>query len=101
MPIKSTRAAAALGGALLLSACNADGEHPAIGWPDRMGEATRQTLAAQIIDPDPVYDTAVGASSGEHAAQAVTRYRTDKVKKPERLQTSTLSGTGASTGGSQ
>ena len=101
MPTKSIRAIAALGLAGLLGACTADAEHPVIGWPDNFGEASRQTLAAQIIDPDPVYDTAVPESSGAHAAQAGERYRTDKVKKPERLKTSDISGEAVSSGNGQ
>lgn len=66
------------------------------GW----GEANRQTMAAQIIDPTPHYDTAVPETSGEHAAKATERYRDDKVKQPEKLKTSnTSTGGGSSTGG--
>lgn len=50
------------------------------------GEANRQTMAAQVIDPDPEYDTLVPESSGEHAAQAIERYRTDKIKQPESIR---------------
>lgn len=75
-------------------------QHPFVGWGDGFGEATKQTLAAQIIDPEPVYDTAL-EGSGEHAAQAAERYRTDKVKKPERMKTSDVSGNAASAGGNQ
>lgn len=57
------------------------------GW----GEANRQTMAAQIIDPDPQYDTAVPETSGEHVANAIDRYRNDKVKRPERVKTSSIS----------
>jgi hypothetical protein len=65
------------------------------------GEANRQTYAAQIIDPDPRYEYLAPATSGNHAAQAIERYRTDKVKQPDRV-TSTMSssGSGASGGGS-
>lgn len=93
------RAIVAAGLAGLLSACTTgDDQHPFVGWGENFGEASRQTLAAQVIDPDPVYDAAVPESSGAHAAQAIERYRTDKVKKPERLRTSDVSGTGSSSG---
>ncbi|MCJ2178711.1 hypothetical protein [Novosphingobium album (ex Hu et al. 2023)] len=63
------------------------------GW----GEANRQTMAAQIIDPAPQYDTAVPETSGEHVANAINRYRNDKVTRPERMKTSNmLSGRGGS-----
>ena len=65
------------------------------GW----GEANRQTMAAQIIDPAPQYDYAVTETSGEHVADAIQRYRDDKVKRPERVKTSNVS-TGGGGGGS-
>jgi len=68
------------------------------GW----GEANRQTMAAQIIDPAPQYDYAVPETGGEHVAKAIERYRQDKVKRPERVKTSDLStgggGSSASSG---
>lgn len=76
--------------------------YPYMGGPDNFGEANRQTLAAQVVDPSPVYDTAVPTTSAEHAGQAADRYRTDKVKKPDKVRTSNSStdggGGGASSG---
>lgn len=90
MPIEPVRAIFALGIATLISACaGTQSSVPYLGGPDNFGEANRQTMAAQIIDPQPVYDTALAESSGEHAAQAVARYRTNTVKRPDRVQTST------------
>ena len=40
-----------------------------------------------IIDPDPVYNEPVPETHAEHAGQAVERYRTDKVKVPDRVKT--------------
>lgn len=57
------------------------------------GEPNRQTMMAQVIDPDPQYE-APAESSGEHAAQAVERYRTDTVKKPARTSSTAGSGGG-------
>jgi type IV pilus biogenesis protein CpaD/CtpE len=84
-----------------LSGCATDGPNGMayMGGPDNFGEANRQTYAAQIIDPAPVYDTAVAESSGDHAAQAIDRYRTDKVKKPERINTSNVKTSGGGGGG--
>jgi len=59
-----------------------------LGADPSWGEANRQTMAAQIIDPAPRYDTAVPQGSGAQAAAAVERYRTDKVKQPDKLTTS-------------
>ena len=47
------------------------------------GEASKQTLMAQVIEPDPTYDTLVPETSGEHAADAIDRYRNDAVKEPQ------------------
>ncbi|MGN3975103.1 hypothetical protein [Tsuneonella sp. SYSU-LHT278] len=60
-----------------------------------LGEAKAATMAAQIIDPAPVYEFLDPATSGQHAAEAVERYRTDTVKRPERVSsTSRTSGGG-------
>ena len=48
------------------------------------GEANRQTMMAQVVDPEPEYDTLVPPTSAEHAGQAVDRYRKGAVKQPER-----------------
>jgi hypothetical protein len=74
--------------ALLVTGCATPDGKFYMGGKDNFGEANRQTMAAQIIDPDPHYDTAVPEGSAAHAAAAVERYRTDKVKQPERVRTS-------------
>jgi type IV pilus biogenesis protein CpaD/CtpE len=86
MNTKSALAAAAL---LSLTACVEQDlkSMPYMGGPDNFGEANKQTMAAQVIDPSPVYLNPVPISSGEHAAQAVERYREDKVKQPDRVAT--------------
>ena len=50
-----------------------------------LGEAKAMTMAAQVIDPDPQYEFLDPATSGQHAAAAIDRYRKDAVKKPERV----------------
>lgn len=70
------------------------------GVKSTFGEANRQTMLAQVIEPDPQYDTLGSPSSAEHAAQAVTRYRTDKIKQPERIRTTESISNGGSGGGS-
>jgi type IV pilus biogenesis protein CpaD/CtpE len=55
------------------------------------GEANRQTFAAMVIDPEPVYTEEL-MTSGDHAQQAIERYRTDQVKQPERVRTGTPGG---------
>lgn len=73
---------------------------PYMGGPDNFGEANRQTYAAQVLDPTPQYDAAVPEGQGQHAAAAIERYRTDKVKKPERVTTSNIKTSGGGGGGS-
>ncbi|MDH7637327.1 hypothetical protein [Sphingomonas oryzagri] len=63
---------------------------PYYGGSDNFGEANRMTMDAQIIDPAPLYSTLVPESSGEHAAQAIERFRTDTVKKPVAVKASKL-----------
>lgn len=64
-----------------LAACTHNYPGPAAS---EFGEANRMTMAAQVVDPDPQYDTLNPPTSGEHAGQAAERYRTDKVKRPVR-----------------
>ena len=93
MPIKFGRlAVTALGLSLVAGCTTSSSMHfgaDAEGW----GEANRQTMAAQIIDPAPHYDHAVPETSGEHVEKAIERYRTDTVKQPERMKTTDV-GTG-------
>lgn len=48
-----------------------------------LGNAVRQNMAAQVIDPDPQYrGTPVEAGSGARAALAMRRYREGRVIEP-------------------
>ncbi len=77
----------------LLGACEHD--FAGVGTPaSTFGEANRQTMMAQVVDPDPEYDTINPPTSGERAGMAGERYRADKVKKPERVR-STQGGSGS------
>jgi hypothetical protein len=64
------------------------------------GDALRYDMAAQTIDPDPVYAEggAQPGGSGEKAAKATERYRKGQTKPVERISAS--SGSGSSGGGS-
>ncbi|MDZ4306999.1 hypothetical protein [Allopontixanthobacter sp.] len=90
MNIEYSRLAGIVAASLMLASCasNMLFEEPGDAT---FGEANRQTMMAQVIDPDPQYDELVPVSSGEHAAAAVERYRTDKVKQPDTISTSTTS----------
>lgn len=71
--------------AILVLAASGGCEHAYPGPPaSQFGDANRMTMAAQVVDPDPQYDTLDPSTSGEHAGQAAERYRTDKVKRPAR-----------------
>jgi hypothetical protein len=93
----NTRAVQAIGASLAIVAlggCTAGQDyfdHSAVA----LGEATRQTLAAQIINPNPEYDTLIPATSGEHAVGAIDRYREGTVEQPERQQTSSVGSSGS------
>ena len=88
----------AAGVALLASACTT--WDPKTGKFDEttFGEAKNMTMAAQIIDPDPQYEYLDPPTSGQHAAQAIERYRTDKVKKPERISSTSRGSSSGSSG---
>lgn len=81
----------------LLAGCEHD--FAGLGKPaSTFGEANRQTMMAQVVDPEPEYDTLVPPTSAEHAGQAVDRYRKGAVKQPERQSSQTSSGGGGSGG---
>jgi len=58
-----TKVSLTLGAVLLLGGCATQPNgYPYLGGADNWGEANKQTLAAQVIDPMPVYDTPFEAS---------------------------------------
>ncbi|MFN5085102.1 MAG: hypothetical protein ACK44O_03710 [Novosphingobium sp.] len=87
---------AAVTAVILLSACSTDGQKSIASAS--FGEANRQTMMAQVIDPDPQYAEAAPKGSGEQAAAAVERYRKGAVKKPDRIRTSNVGAGGSSSG---
>ncbi|WIW90619.1 hypothetical protein K3M67_16195 (plasmid) [Sphingobium sp. V4] len=100
MPIDRPRLLLMIGSACALSACaEPHGGVPYMGGPTNFGEANRQTMAAQVVNPLPVYDTPLPETSGEHAEQAITRYRTDKVKRPANAKISNVATVAASAAG--
>lgn len=88
----------ALSLAAALAGCN-QGEVASTGPVAQFGDANRMTMMAQVIDPDPQYAEPL-QTSASHAADAIDRFRTDKVKTPERVRsTQTISGgSGGSSG---
>lgn len=65
-----------------------------------MGGAVRHNYALQVIDPDPQYaGTPIEGTFGDKGAAAMERYRTDKVKPPKSIRTT--SGISGGGGGSR
>ena len=69
----------------LLGGCATNPMFEGIG-DAKFGEANRQTMMAQVVAPNPVYDSEM-TTSGEHAADAVVRYREGVVKQPDSIRT--------------
>jgi len=86
-------------GSIALASCNTMYTH--IGDVDPgMGEAVAYDAAVETVNPTPVYsaDSAQPGSSGVHGQHAVLRYRSDAVKPPQAMSTSSGSGGGSSGG---
>ena len=81
MTSKLHRIALAAAAVAALGACTHAYPGPALS---QVGDANRMTMAAQVVDPDPQYETLNPPTSAEHAGQAAERYRGDKVKQPVR-----------------
>ena len=86
----------------LLGGCSTGGKEVGAGDPF-LGESVRYNAALQTINPDPVYgpEDAKPGDNGEKGAAAVERYRTDKVKPVEKLQTTESTSGSGSSGSSQ
>jgi hypothetical protein len=82
----------------LLAACEHDFAGANVNSASRFGDANRQTMMAQVVDPDPRYETLNPPTSGEHAGQSAERYRNDKVKKPDRVKSTQVSNSGGGSG---
>ena len=88
---------------LALTACATPTKR--IGQEDAyIGESVKYNAAVHTIDPDPVYpeDAAQPGSSGDKAAAALRRYRTDQAiarHNREAKQGSAISTTGGSNSG--
>jgi type IV pilus biogenesis protein CpaD/CtpE len=61
-----------------------------------MGNAVRQSMAAQVVNPEPDYQGQPQTTAATQAAGAVERYRNGTVKKPDTIRT-----TQGSSGGPQ
>ena len=89
MPIDRLRRIGLAALVCCLTGCaTADGKGLSLSPKDNFGEATRQTFAAQIINPNPEYADQVPATTGAQVAAAIERYRTGRVKQPVSQRTS-------------
>lgn len=86
----------ALAAAVTLGGCQIDPQTKLVARGPELGEASRQTLMAQVVDPDPHYATPA-ETSGSQVERAVAAYRQGTVKTPASI--STTSGTGGGSGG--
>jgi len=78
---------------VVLGGCGTTNSH--IGDEDPfVGEAVKYNSAIQTINPTPVYPAgaALPGDNGVKGAEAVKRYRTDKVKEVQTMQTTSTSG---------
>lgn len=97
MNYKHTRAGSAIAALAMLAGCAST--LPSFyeeAGDSKFGEANRQTMMAQVINPEPVYEGPM-VTSGDHAADAIERYNTDSVKEPENIRT-TNAGVGSGSG---
>ena len=95
----SSRLLIAATGAILLAGCQTAAPLPQAGSADMAwGEASKYNAAIQTINPTPVYPAGAAqpGDNGVKAAEALKRYRTDKVKAVETMQTTTSSSGGSS-----
>ena len=86
MNSKFIRTLALAGGTLAVAGC-ATGSGEDFMADTTWGEANRRTMAAQVIDPNPVYEDPIPPTSADNAVDAIDRLRNDQVKQPERVST--------------
>jgi type IV pilus biogenesis protein CpaD/CtpE len=71
---------------LVLAACTTPANTPR----PEFGQAVRNNMAAQIIDPNPPADMALPPSDGTRRALMIQRYQADEVESPPLPVTTTL-----------
>lgn len=94
--VMNSKSIAILGfAAVVLAGCSVE-DKEFLGFQEpSWGEANRATMAAQVINPNPEYDTLVPETSAETGSAAVDRYREGNVKQPERVDTRNGDGGGS------
>lgn len=99
MNIDPKRLALVALGIVALSGCTIDPKTGDLVPPKpELGEASRQTFLAQVVDPDPRYE-APATSSGVQAARALEAYRKGTVEEPQAPSpTVSMGGSGSGSG---
>ncbi len=89
---------ALLAPALALAACDTPPEPDPVGTP--FGEAVRRNILTQAVNPEAPAPVGAAAFDGDRALLAIDRYKADKVKQPEGIDTTdTFTGSGSGGGG--
>ena len=95
MNIEAKRILPIAGAALALAACtNADGRLDLTQNDPTWGDANRATMAAQVVDPSPEYDTPIPPTSATNAVRAIDAYEAGDVEEVETISTTTGGGPG-------
>ncbi len=89
----------ALGASLLGGCASTYSAQSGVIHPEDFGEANRQTYAAMIVNPDPIYTEPL-ESSAEAAADAVERVRERRVDTTTAESTTSIGSGGGGGGGS-
>lgn len=95
MNIDAKRILPIAGAALALAACtNNDGRLDLTQGDPTWGDANRATMAAQVVDPSPDYDTPIPPTSATNAVRAIDAYNQGDVEEVETISTTESSGGG-------
>ena len=95
MTIDAKRILPIAGAALALAACtNTDGRVDLTQGDPTWGDANRATMAAQVVDPSPEYDTPIPPTSATNAVRAIDAYNEGAVEEVETISTTTSGGDG-------
>lgn len=88
MNIDAKRILPIAGVALALAACtNNDGRLDLTQGDPTWGDANRATMAAQVVDPSPEYDTPIPPTSATNAVRAIDAYEAGDVEEVETIST--------------
>ena len=99
MNIDPKRLGLAVFAVALLGGCTFNSQGHLVPTEPELGEASHQTFAAQVVDPDPHY-AAPETSSGDQAERAEKAYREGTIKERNAPSpTAGISGSGSGSGG--